>query len=493
MLLGLLLLLATLPGCQKTDTSDEPGSREIWDAFYLQDAKIGYGRTTVRDVERGGRTLVEVDSLNHLAISRFGQHTEQSMTMNTLETPDGQLLGFRTEVSWGPSPSVVTGRVEGGQMVVEVETKGRRETVRIPWSGEIRGFRALEQALEEQPLAPGEKRSLKMLMPLVNQVADVQLVARDYESTKVLGVETKLLRIESRAELPGGQSLNSTLWTDRHGQTIKTRIEALQQESFRTSRAVAVAPGGGPTKFDLGSDLIVKLDHPLPRAHQTRRAVYRVELTGEDPAKVFASGETQSIRPLDAHAAELTVRSLRPGDMPQAADTSGGVAKEYLTANSVLQIDDPRIQQMAQEAKGEAQGASQVALALERYVHGAVTQKNFSQAFSTAAEVAESREGDCTEHAVLLAAIARACGIPARVAIGLVYVESAGGFGYHMWTEMYLDGHWTPLDAIMGQAGIGAAHLKLTDSSLDGATAYSSFLPVAQVVGQLKVSVVAAE
>ena len=62
-----------------------------------------------------------------------------------------------------------------------------------------------------------------------------------------------------------------------------------------------------------------------------------------------------------------------------------------------------------------------------------------------------------------------------------------------MWTEVYLDGTWTPLDAIMGQGGIGAAHLKLTDSSLEGATAYSSFLPVAQVVGKLKISVVEAE
>ncbi len=118
-----------------------------------------------------------------------------------------------------------------------------------------------------------------------------------------------------------------------------------------------------------------------------------------------------------------------------------------------------------------------------------MTKKNFSQAFASAAEVAESREGDCTEHAVLLAALLRACGIPSRVAIGLVYVEHAGGFGYHMWTEAYLDGQWLPLDGIMGQGGTSAAYLKLADSSLEGATAYSSFLAVAQVLGQLTVKV----
>ena len=75
------------------------------------------------------------------------------------------------------------------------------------------------------------------------------------------------------------------------------------------------------------------------------------------------------------------------------------------------------------------------------------------------------------------------------MAIGLVYVESSGGFGYHMWTEVYLHGQWVPLDGIMGQGGTSAAYLKLADSSLDGTSAYSSFLAVAQVLGQLKVSV----
>jgi hypothetical protein len=79
------------------------------------------------------------------------------------------------------------------------------------------------------------------------------------------------------------------------------------------------------------------------------------------------------------------------------------------------------------------------------------------------------------------------------VAIGLVYVERSASFGFHMWTEVFLNGQWTALDGTLGQGGIAAAHLKLNDSSLDGATTYSAFLPVAQVVGQLKIDVIEAE
>ena len=62
-------------------------------------------------------------------------------------------------------------------------------------------------------------------------------------------------------------------------------------------------------------------------------------------------------------------------------------------------------------------------------------------------------------------------------------------FAYHMWTEIAIDGRWLPLDATMAQGGIGPAHLKLAHSNLKGATAFSSFLPVVQVVGQLSILV----
>ena len=107
--------------------------------------------------------------------------------------------------------------------------------------------------------------------------------------------------------------------------------------------------------------------------------------------------------------------------------------------------------------------------------------------------MAESGEGDCTEYAVLLAALCRARGIPARVAIGLVYVSAAQGFAYHMWNEVWVDGRWMPLDATIAQGHIGAAHLKLGHSNLKAAGAFATFLSVAQVIGQLKIEILEVE
>ena len=115
------------------------------------------------------------------------------------------------------------------------------------------------------------------------------------------------------------------------------------------------------------------------------------------------------------------------------------------------------------------------------------------QPVATAAEVADTLVGDCTEHSVLLAALCRARKLPCRIVIGLVYHPPDQGFAYHMWNEVWIDDRWIPMDATLAHGGIGAAHIKLAHSSLHGVGAYSTFLPVLHVLGQLELEVLEVE
>ena len=148
---------------------------------------------------------------------------------------------------------------------------------------------------------------------------------------------------------------------------------------------------------------------------------------------------------------------------------------------------------MAAEVASQETDPWRLACELERYVKRTVQLKNYSTAMATAAEVAESLEGDCTEHAMLLAALCRARQIPARVAIGLVYHPPAQGFAYHMWTEVWIEDRWIGMDATLGQGGIGAAHLKLAVSSMEGSSAFADMLPIVQVIGRLELEILSAE
>ena len=124
---------------------------------------------------------------------------------------------------------------------------------------------------------------------------------------------------------------------------------------------------------------------------------------------------------------------------------------------------------------------------INHWVFQNMRRKNFSLAFAGAAEVARDLSGDCTEHAVLAAAMCRAAGIPSRVVVGLIYVDSIEGFGYHMWDEVYVNNRWIALDPSWDQSNVDATHIKVSDSSLEGVSPFDAFLPLVRVMGRLSI------
>lgn len=505
-----------------TNSKGQP--KETWEAVYAYGTKIGWGHITQRDIDEGGKKYVQIDAVNHLNVNREGQKTSIEISTQSVETREGELLRFHTTMNTGPSRTEMVGRVEDNELVVQTTTQGKTTTDNLPWNPGTLGFHAVEQSLAKSPMLPGQCRTLKALGVATNTLVTIELLAEQYEPTPLVGHTQDLLRINCNITLPVAvmedkpSVIRSQLWTDREGQVWKTSVAAMHQETFRTTKELALAEGG-PRRLDLVIDNTVRTTgRELTSPHATRRVRYRVRLDHDDPAKVFFDGRLQEVVPLDPHTADITVRRFvretktadgasasaaaagaSPGESSSvnAAATSPKVRRpptdDDRAANNFIQSDDPKIVALANSVAADETDSWKLAMELEKLVKTTIRLKTFSQAFSTAAEVAEIREGDCTEHAVLLAALARARGIPARVVIGLMYVPSAQSFGYHMWNELWIDDRWLPLDGTLGKGGIGAGHLKLTDSSLTGATAYSSFLPVAQVIGQLKIEILEAE
>ena len=74
--------------------------------------------------------------------------------------------------------------------------------------------------------------------------------------------------------------------------------------------------------------------------------------------------------------------------------------------------------------------------------------------------------------------------------IGLVYADQLGGFGYHMWDEVYINRRWVAIDSAFDQTQVDAVHLKLSDSSLAGVAPFDTFTAVARVATKLKIEAV---
>jgi hypothetical protein len=100
---------------------------------------------------------------------------------------------------------------------------------------------------------------------------------------------------------------------------------------------------------------------------------------------------------------------------------------------------------------------------IETFVRGFIKDKTLNVGYASALEVARKPEGDCTEHAVLVAALGRAEGIATRVVDGLAYAPGFAGkdqvFVPHAWAQAWIDGRWRSFDAAL--RGFDSGHIAL--------------------------------
>ena len=134
---------------------------------------------------------------------------------------------------------------------------------------------------------------------------------------------------------------------------------------------------------------------------------------------------------------------------------------------------------------------------LRRFVTDYVADKNLNIGFGTASEVCRTKEGDCSEHGVLLAALGRLSGLPSRVAVGVAYLPVFGGrehiFGYHMWTQFFIDGRWIDVDAAIPETECSPTRIAFATSSLKNAGLADLSLPLLSKIGAIDIDVLEVE
>ena len=114
---------AQATGAAGARPAGESVDRETWDLYRMQGARVGYGHTTFHRAVEPGHATVKIEGLIHLSIQRSGQTTEQNIRCTSTETPDGQLLGFESEIQQAPVPQRMTGRVQGNRLDIEMSDR----------------------------------------------------------------------------------------------------------------------------------------------------------------------------------------------------------------------------------------------------------------------------------------------------------------------------------------------------------------------------------
>ncbi len=315
------------------------------------------------------------------------------------------------------------------------------------------------------------------------------------ETVKAMGKEVQAVRcITTTSTQPGIESVE---FLDENGVPVRSEMSmgVMSMTMIAADKAEAQAARPGP---ELMVSTFVKPDRAIERPREKSNAIYLVSVPDGKLTDLPTTG-TQHVEAQGEKAARVTVNAKKPSPAPAADIDDAAFRKASATVNS----DDPEVRKLARAATdGMGPGKAARAEAMRRYVHTFIKTKDLDVGFATASEVARTREGDCTEHGVLLAALLRADGIPSRVVCGLIYADGFAGakniFGYHMWAQALLEvggkPSWVDLDATLGpETPYDATHIALAVSSLADGEAQDALMALATIIGRLKIKVESVE
>jgi transglutaminase-like putative cysteine protease len=187
--------------------------------------------------------------------------------------------------------------------------------------------------------------------------------------------------------------------------------------------------------------------------HADRLKELKIKLKGMEDKDIFLDGDRQTLR-----ESVLTIQkeSIPSPSLQGQADEGSKELEKSMGSDLFIQSDHPVIQSKAKEIVSTSDSDRVKAEKLIRWVHEKI-EKRPVLSVPSALETLQNGVGDCNEHAVLLAALARASGIPSQVEAGLVYQR--GRFYYHAWNILYLD-RWITADAVMGQFPADVTHIR---------------------------------
>lgn len=135
-------------------------------------------------------------------------------------------------------------------------------------------------------------------------------------------------------------------------------------------------------------------------------------------------------------------------------------------ATPFIESDNPKIRQKAAEILMTSDDEMTKVQKLVVWMHANIARRPVISV-PDALQTLENMVGDCNEHAVLLAALGRAAGLPTEIETGLVYMR--GKFFFHAWNTVYIKkiGGWITADATLGQLPADVTHLRFIRGSLE--------------------------
>jgi hypothetical protein len=431
--------------------AQERTDQDIWMNIFQNNEKIGYAHRQFFGTMEGYRVtesvFMQVNMMGMVQDIRL--KTEEQLHPDlTLSSFDFELLSrlFRFRARGILKDNILTLLMSGGT--------GSEQKIELPIQKEIHLSNGLLETMNAEAMKPGESKTFHVFDPITTAERPVTVSVLSEETIRIMGRQevAKKLSVDF-------MGISQRAWIGKGGAVLREEgalgITLEQVTREEALRKINLFPG-----TDLAEFVSIPVNRVLQDVGKLKEL--KLRLQGIEEEALFVNGGRQSMKDGVLTIRKESISTLLPRSvksLPEEMEAS-------LATTPLIQSAHPDIQSKAKEIVSSDDPDALKVINLIKWVNENI-KKRPVLSVPNALEVLRSRVGDCNEHAVLLAALARALGIPAQVEAGLVYQK--GRFYYHAWNVLYL-GTWVTADATMGQVPADVTHIRLvrgTENQID--------------------------
>jgi len=416
--------------------------KDSWMNIFQNDRKIGYSHSVF---SKTGKNYTVMEDL-YMRINTMGVKQDLKLITTGVLHPDLSLSTFDFSISSGRFQFKANGKAASDSISVTTEASGSTRTFAIPVKEKPFLSAGILQALMNHHPSPGDSFTYTIFDPAQMSSLPVQIRIVQKEPISIMGKTTPALKIAVMY-----QGITQHSWIGKNGDLLKEE-GVLGFRIEKTSKKDALF--GLPIKAsqDLTRFASIPSNISLNSPHELE--FLKVRIDGIEADKLFLSGGRQQLE-----NNLLMIRKESLADLPEDSVRFAeliGKKREFLKPSPFITSSHPDIIRLAEQITVQSESPFQKAQAIVTWVEKNI-EKRPVLSMPDALSVLKNKVGDCTEHAILTAALMRAAGIPSRIEAGLVYLN--GRFYFHAWNRIFL-GRWITVDSVFGQVPADVTHIR---------------------------------
>jgi len=438
-----------------------------WFLIRIRGAYSGVGRS--RQIRTGNGWNLR-DDLN-ISLNLQGRIKPIRIANSAEVDSDFRLIAFDLKVSSGIVSFRQKGRMEGRDLVLELPGPDRGGTKRIKLAERPRISRSLGLPAPLKDLEVGDQIRMPIFDPMDGNKWEAVINVLEKAALEISDRKVEAWRV--RASF---RAVDMTLWVDREGRLLKglmplgiTVIRSDRSEIAKEMKGVRDLP-------DFVSLAAVQVDGSIPDDDQLK--FIRLKVQGQGTWAIPSDGFRQTLE-----GSELSITREKPPKAGYFLPCTDPKMEEHLAPSRFLGSDHPEIIKAAKAIVGDEKDPVKAAQLINSWVANNL-KKVPTPSVPDAYSVLQTMQGDCNEHAVLAVSLARAVGLPARIAVGLVHLND--GFYYHAWVAYWGGQNWFTGDPMMNLLPVNPTHITLLYGDVD------KHLNVISFLGRLKLKVLEA-